>query len=122
MFLPLETFASIIRTGLPIMVELINLVISNDLTQMVNFPNGTPDCDSRSPALLDLCLLTLVFVCSTMPFRPLGKSDHLDVSVFINFPSNSQQVPPFHLIDYDYLRADWDGLRDHLRDHSWSYL
>ena len=38
-----------------------NFSISNDLTQMVNFPTQIPDCDSHSPALLDL-LLMLVFV------------------------------------------------------------
>ena len=31
-----------------------NFSISNDLTQMVNFPTRIPDCDSHSPALLDL--------------------------------------------------------------------
>ena len=31
-----------------------NFSISNDLTQMVNFPIQIPDCDSYSPALLDL--------------------------------------------------------------------
>ena len=31
-----------------------NFSISNDLTQMFNFPTRIPDCDSRSPALLDL--------------------------------------------------------------------
>ena len=36
--------------------------ISNDLTQMVNFPTRIPDCDSHSPALLDFFFLTLVFV------------------------------------------------------------
>ena len=36
--------------------------ISNDLTQMVNFPTRIPDCDSHSPALLDFFLLMLVFV------------------------------------------------------------
>ena len=35
---------------------------SNDLTQMINFPTRIPDCHSHSPALLDLFLLTLVFV------------------------------------------------------------
>ena len=60
MFLSLETLTSIIRTGLPILVELIDLVnsynfsISNDLTQMVNFPTPIADCDSHSPTLLDL--------------------------------------------------------------------
>ena len=60
MFLSLEILTAIIRTGLPILVELINLVnsynfsISNDLTQMVNFPTQIPDWDSHSTALLDL--------------------------------------------------------------------
>ena len=37
--------------------------ISNDLTQMVNFPHRIPDSDSQSPTILDLFLfLTLVFV------------------------------------------------------------
>ena len=40
-----------------------NFSISNDLTQMVNFPTWIPDCDSHSPALLDISiLLTLLFV------------------------------------------------------------
>ena len=33
-----------------------NSSISNDLTQMVNFPAQIPDCDSHNPALLDLLL------------------------------------------------------------------
>ena len=33
-----------------------NISISNDLTQMVNFPTRIPDCDSHSPAFLDLFL------------------------------------------------------------------
>ena len=58
----------LILTGLTILVELIDLVnsaiifLSNDLTQMVNFSAWIPDSDSHSPALLDLFLLTLVFV------------------------------------------------------------
>ena len=31
-----------------------NFSISNDLTQMVNFPTPIADCDSHSPTLLDL--------------------------------------------------------------------
>ena len=33
-----------------------NFSISNDLTQMVHFPTQILDCDSHSPALLDLFL------------------------------------------------------------------
>ena len=54
-----------------------------------------------------------------MAFLPLGKSDHVVVLVFIDFPTNSQRDVPFHRIAYDYSRADWDGLRDHLRDAPW---
>ena len=54
-----------------------------------------------------------------MAFPPLGNSDHVVVSVSIDFPTNSQQDAPFHCIAYDYSRADWDGLRDHLRDVPW---
>ena len=54
-----------------------------------------------------------------MAFPPLGNSDHVVVSVSIDFPTNSQQDAPFHRIAYDYSRADWDGLCDHLRDVAW---
>ena len=51
-----------------------------------------------------------------MVFPPLGKSDHVVVSVSIDVPPNSQQDTLFHCIAYDYSCADWDGLHDHLRD------
>ena len=54
-----------------------------------------------------------------MAFPPLRNSDHVVVSVSIDFPSNSQQDAPFHRIAYDYSCADWDGLHDHLRDVPW---
>ena len=54
-----------------------------------------------------------------MAFPPLGNSDHVVVSVSIDFPSNSQQDAPFHHIAYDYSCAYWDGLCDHLRDVPW---
>ena len=85
---------------------------------MVNFPTQIPDYDSHSPALLDLFLSSDASICSTMAFPPLGNSDHV-VSVSIDFPTNSQQDAPFRRIAYDYSRADWDGLRDHLRDVPW---
>ena len=54
-----------------------------------------------------------------MAFPPLGNSDHVVVSVSIDFPINLKQDTPFHRMAYDYSRADWDGLRDHLRDVPW---
>ena len=96
-----------------------NFSVSNDHTQMVNFPTRIPDCDSQSPALLDLFISSDASICSTMVLPPLGNSDHLVVSVSIDFPSNLERDPPFHRIAYDYSRADWDGLCDHLRDVPW---
>ena len=46
-----------------------NFSISNDLTQMDNFPTCIPDCDSHSHALLDFFLLTLVFVLQWLSFH-----------------------------------------------------
>ena len=93
--------------------------IANDLTQMVNFPTRIPDCDSHNPGLLDLFLTSDASICSTMALPPLGYSDHVFVSVSIDFQTNSQQDVPFHCIAYDYSRVDWNGLPDHLRDVPW---
>ena len=83
---------------------------------MVNYPTRILDCDSHSPALLDLVLSSDAGICSAIVFPPLGNSDHFVVSVSIDFPSNSQRDALFHQIVYDYCRADWDVLRDHLRN------
>ena len=82
MFLSLETLTSIIRT------DCYNFSISNDLTQMVNFPTRIPDCDSHSTVLLDLFLSSDVSICSTMAFSPLGNSDH----VVSQFPLTFQLI------------------------------
>ena len=121
--LSLETLTSVIRTRYHTLVELIDLVksdiISNDLTQMVNFPVRIPNYDSHSPVLLDLFLSSDARISSTMAFPPLANSDHVVVSVSIDFLSNSQRHAPFHRIAYEYSRAGWEGLRDHLRDVPW---
>ena len=75
--------------------------------------------DSHSTALLDLFLSLDATICPTMAFPPMGNSDHVVISVSIDFPSNSQWDALFHRIAYDYSCADWDGLRDHMRDVSW---
>ena len=59
---------------------------------MVNFPTRIPDCGANSPALLDLFLSS----DTTMAFLPLGNSDHVVVSVSIDFPLNSQRDASFH--------------------------
>ena len=56
-----------------------NFSISNNLTQIVNFPTRIPDCDSHSTALLNLFISFDASICSIMAFPPLGNSDHVVV-------------------------------------------
>ena len=46
----------------------------------------------------------------------------VSVSVSNDFPSYSQQDVPFYCIVYNYYRANWDGLRDHLRYAPWEHI
>ena len=58
----------------------------------------------------------LVFV---LQWLSLGNSDHVFISVSIDFSSNSKQDALFHCIAYDYSCTDWDSPCDHLRDVLW---
>ena len=65
---------------------------------MVNFPSWISDCDSHSPVLLDLFISSDTSICSTITFPPLGNSDHVVVSVSIDFIINSKQDALFHCV------------------------
>ena len=56
-----------------------NFSISNNLTQMVNFPTWISYCYSHSSVFLDLLISSGTSICSTKAFPPLGNSD--DVAV-----------------------------------------
>ena len=79
--------------------------MSNNFTQMVNFPIRIPDCGSHSYALLDLFLSCDCIICSTVVFLVLGNSEDVIVSVSIHVPSNSKKIAPFHCTTYNYSRA-----------------
>ena len=53
-------------------------------------------------------------ISSTIAFSPLRSSDHVVVSVSIDFRINSKQNASFHRVAYDYSRADWDSLCDNI--------
>ena len=57
-----------------------------------------------------------------MAFPPFRNSDHVVVSVSIDFPLNSQWDALFYDIAYDCSHTDWGGIRDHLRDVPWEYI
>ena len=123
MCLSLETLTSIIKTGLPTLVELIDLVNSviiflsqTTLLRWLTFLLGS------QTVILTVLLFWIYFfssICSAKVFPPLGNSDHVVVSVSIVFPSYSQRDVLFHCIAYDHSRADWDSLHEHLRDVPW---
>ena len=84
MFLSLET-SYIIKTGLPILVELIDMVNSviiflsqTTLLRWLTFQLGS-QTDSHSPALLDLFFSCDASIYSTMAFPSFGNSDHVVV-------------------------------------------
>ena len=77
------------------LVNFYNFFISNDLTQIVNFPSQIPDCDSHSPALLDLFISSDASISYTVAFLPLGNSDQVAVSVSINFQKTPNRMPYF---------------------------
>ena len=81
---------------------------------MDNLPTLITDCDCHSLALLDLFLSCDASICSAMAFPAMGNSDHVVVSLSIDFPSTSQRDASFHRIAYDYSHAGWDGLYDHI--------
>ena len=89
------------------------------LVKMFNFPTWIPGCDCHSPALLDFFLSSDTSICSVMASRPLENSDHVVISVSIDFLTNSQRDAPFYHKAYDYFCAEWYGFRDNLRDGPW---
>ena len=110
----------LISSGLfPELLDLVNSVIIL-LSQMALLRLLTFLLRSLSVTLtlLYLDLSSSASSFSTMVLQ-MGKSDHVVVSVSIDFPSNSKQVAPFHCIAYDYSYVDWDGLHDHSRDVPW---
>ena len=70
---------------------------------MVNFLTQIPDCSSHSLALMNSFLSSDASIFSTTTLPLLRNSDHVVVSVIIDFLSNSKQDASFHCIAYDHL-------------------
>ena len=95
-----------------------NLSISNDLTQMINFPTPIPDCLPQSCSFGFICFfwdeylfcngfpsILKFWSCCCLTFHWLS----------VKLKGNTQ----FRHTTYDCSRADWDGLRHHLRNVLW---
>ena len=70
---------------------------------MVSFPTQTPDCVSRNLSLFHLFLFHDASICTAMAVPTLENFDHVIVSVYNNFPVNSNQDDPFNCIAYAIL-------------------
>ena len=80
------------------LIDLVNSVIFS-LSQMtllrwLTFATRNPDCDSHSPALLDLSISSDASIYSTMAFHSLGNSDVVN-SVSIDFHHIHNGMPHF---------------------------
>ena len=125
MCLSLETLRPIIRTGLPILVEPIDLVISviisNDVTQMVNFPTPIPYCNSHSSALLDLFHSTDISIVTLVIQRIFLHWEILKMllsKIPLTFYHIHNEMPiSSHCLWLFLCRLG--RLCDHLRDVSW---
>lgn len=79
-------------------IDLMNLLIQKDLSQIVSFITRIPECDSQSPALLNFFLLFYLGIYSAVTFTLLGNYDHVTLPCFIYFPSYSKRDAPFHFL------------------------
>ena len=70
-----------------------SVIISNDLTQMINFPTRIPICDSPSQVFLDLFISFDASISSTMAFPPLGSSDMLLSQFPLAFQQTQNRCP-----------------------------
>ena len=100
MCLSLETSTSIIRTGLSILVELIDMVNCYNFRQTTLLRWLTFLIKSQT-VIVTVLFFWIYFssdasICFTMALPPLGKSDHVAASVSIDFPSYSRRDAPFH--------------------------
>ena len=123
MCLSLETSTCIIRTGLPILVELIDLVNSViiSLSQMtllrwLTFLLGSQTVIFTVPFWIYIFFLTLIFV-----LQGLSLYWKILVMLLSQFPLTFHHIhngmPRFiDCIAYDYSPADWGGVCYHLRD------
>ena len=67
--------------------------MAQELTEIADFP----DCDDHQPFLLDLFLCSNPDSCTVASHPPLGKSDHMVVSVDVKFVVKSTNEHPYHL-------------------------
>ena len=73
----------------------------HDLTQLIDYPTRIPDAENHFSSLLDLFLTSCPNECKpSPPHPPFGTSDHIVLSVTVNFPPKQSTEVPFHRTVY----------------------
>ena len=113
--MPITPNGFVIPISLMLQISFVKSLLCHKTTQIVDFPTHIPGSDDCQPYLLDIFLCSNPDTCIVASHTPLGKSDHIVVSVDAKFVVKSTNEHPYHRTVY---KMDWDGLRDHLRDVS----
>ena len=105
-------------------MELIDLVgsVIKTLVRWLTFPLGSQTVVHTVLFFWMYLFLLMPVFCCAMPLCLLGNSDHVLVSVFIDFIWNTHQNASFYtkLMTIAILIGMlWDSLHDHLRDVPW---
>ena len=82
----------------------------------MDFPTRITDRIDQRSSLLDIFLTSNPDICNIAHESPLGKSDHIVVSVNLTLNCPTAQESPIHRTLFSYDSGDWDNFRDLLRD------
>ena len=84
-------------------IETYNFALSQSFTQLPAFPTRIHDRSGQSPSLLDLFLTSSPDICKVSHSSPLGRTDHVFVSLEVALNSPPAQEMPIHLtlLNYD---------------------
>ena len=117
----LENLTSIIRTGLPILVEVIDLVNSVIIfVSQMTLPRLLTFLFESQTVIFTVLLFWIYFFFQMLLFVLQWLFLHWEIQIMLlsQFPLIFHRIHkrmPFHCIAYDYSCADWDSLYHHLR-------
>ncbi|KAA5676903.1 hypothetical protein F3G23_29600, partial [Klebsiella pneumoniae] len=96
-----------------------DFALAYGLSQLVTQPTRVPDIEGHEPSLLDLLLTTDPGGYSVVVDAPLGSSDHCLIRAATPLSRPSRRTTTRYRRVWQYLSADWDGLREFYASYPW---
>ncbi|XP_062528539.1 uncharacterized protein LOC134200191 [Bombyx mori] len=96
-----------------------DFALAYGLSQLVTQPTRVPDIEGHEPSLLDLLLTTDPAGYSVVVDAPLGSSDHCLIRAATPLSRPSRRTTTRYRRVWQYLSADWDGLREFYASYPW---